>query len=246
MIETAMIMAAGRGERMRPITDTLPKPLVMVGGRTMLDRAIDGLEAAGVRRIVVNTQYRAGQIRDHLAQRGWHKTDLVVIDEGDEALETGGGVVNALPHLGKKPFFVVNADTIWIDGSTPMLSRLTDHWRDEWQGLLLLHPTDAAKGDAAMRDFYLDDLFCPRRPVPDHVPALTYAGVQIVSPRLFDNPPSRRFSTNILWDRAAAINSLGGMVHDGAWYHIGTPQGLARAEADFLHNPLLKTGLSNG
>ena len=239
MPSTAMIMAAGRGERLRPITDTLPKPLVPVGGRAMLDRAIDGLAAAGVSRIVVNVQYRAEQIRQHLATR--HDADFVIIDEGAEALETGGGVVNALPHLGPHPFFVVNADAVCLDGPTPMLKRLADAWRDD-EALLLLHPTHLARGDTPTRDFYLDNNDCPCRPVPDGANALTYAGVQMVSPRLFRDPPGRRFSTNLLWDRAAANNSLRGMVHDGEWYHIGTPDGLARAEQDFM----MMAGLIDG
>lgn len=234
--DTAMIMAAGRGVRMRPLTDTIPKPLVPVAGRTMLDRAIDRLVAAQVSRIVINVQYLGDLIRQQVARRD--DADFIIIDEGDTALETGGGVVNALPNLGQKPFFVVNADSVWVDGPVPMLARLTSAWQARHDiapctAMLLLHRSEQARGDAPGRDFWLDQAGVPARPVPDGGQAYTYAGVQLASPDLFRDPPGRQFSTNILWNRAAQSGQLAAMVHDGLWFHIGTPEGLNRAEADF-------------
>jgi len=230
--KTAMIMAAGQGVRMRPITDHIPKPLVSVAGRTMIDRAIDRLVAVGVLHIVVNIQYRGDQIRDHLAGRD--DVRITLIDEGDAALETGGGVVNALPVLGDKPFFIVNADSVWIDGPVPMLERLGHAWQPGIESVLLLHPADDARGDPASRDFYLDVRGAPMRPVPDDVVAYTFAGVQLASPTLFRDPPAKAFSTNVVWNRAQQTCTLRALVHDGIWYHIGTVPGLERAEVDFL------------
>jgi MurNAc alpha-1-phosphate uridylyltransferase len=223
----AMVLAAGLGMRMRPITLTLPKPLVPVAGRTMLDRVLDHLDHAGARRKVVNLHWLGETIRSHLDGR----SDIVFSAE-PELLETGGGVARALPLLGAAPFFVCNADIIWTDSAEPALSRLARAFDpDRMDGLLLLTPTATAFGYEGQGDFHLGgDGRLSRRKTGETTPLL-FAGVQILHPRLFEDQPGGAFSLNLLYDRAIASDRLFGVVHDGGWYHIGTPPALAEAEA---------------
>jgi Nucleoside-diphosphate-sugar pyrophosphorylase involved in lipopolysaccharide biosynthesis/translation initiation factor 2B, gamma/epsilon subunits (eIF-2Bgamma/eIF-2Bepsilon) len=223
----AMVLAAGLGLRMRPITETIPKPLVEVAGRTMLDRALDHLAAAGVGHLVVNTHWLAGKVAAHLAGR-----PDVTLSHEDELLETGGGVARALPHLGARPFYVVNSDIVWTDGATPALKRLADAWDDaRMDGLLLLQRTATAVGYEGAGDFFLDPQGVPRRRRDREVAPLLFSGVQILSPRLFREAPGGKFSLNVLYDRALEDGRLYGIVHDGRWYHVGTPDALPRVEA---------------
>ncbi len=222
---TGMVLAAGRGERLRPITDTLPKPLVKIDDRTLLDHAIDRLVEAGVERIVVNVHYRPEQIEDHLGRR--HDVEIVISRE-ETALETGGGVAHALPLLGDHPFFVVNGDSLWLNGKTGALQRLADAFDPaEVDAALLLQRTSSAVGyDGERGDFMLDQLGRPRRRTDAEVAPYLFAGVQLLSPALFADVPAGPFSLNRIYDRAAASGRLLGIVHDGEWYHVGTPDGL--------------------
>lgn len=223
----AMVLAAGLGLRMRPITNHTPKPLVSVGGRTMLDRALDHVAKAGVTEIVVNTHWLAERIRAHLAGRPG-----ITLSHEDELLETGGGVAKALPHLGEQPFYVVNSDIIWSDGGvTPALTRLAEAWDESrMDALLLLQRTATATGYDGRGDFFLDSSGVPRRPKPFEVAPLLFSGVQILSPRLFRDAPSGKFSLNVLYNRALDDGRLFGIVHDGRWFHVGTPEALPEVE----------------
>ena len=223
----AMVLAAGLGLRMRPITDTIPKPLVSVGGRTMLDRALDHLDRAGVTRKVVNSHWLGEKIAAHLADRA----DIALSPEST-LLETGGGVAQALPLLGDGPFYVVNSDIIWTDGPQgSALLRLARAWDDaRMDALLLLQPTATALGYDGAGDFFLNEDAIPvRRGQKDSAPLL-FSGVQILSPRLFAQAPAGKFSLNLLYDRALAAGRLAGLVHDGRWYHVGTPAALPQVE----------------
>jgi len=225
--KTAMVLAAGLGLRMRPITLTLPKPLVSVAGRTMLDRALDHLSAAGVAKMVVNTHWLGECVVAHLAGR-----DTITILHEEVLLETGGGVANALPHLGPDPFYVANSDIIWTDGAVPALDRLAAAWDEtRMDALLLLQPTASAVGYEGRGDFFLDSTGIPRRRHDREVAPLLFAGVQILHPRLFEGAPSGKFSLNVLFDRALEEGRLFGIVHDGRWFHVGTPDALPEVEA---------------
>jgi len=223
----AMVLAAGLGLRMRPITLTLPKPLVPVAGRTMLDRVLDHLDQVEAGRKVVNLHWLGETIRSHLDGR----QDIVFSHE-PELLETGGGVAKALPLLGADPFFVCNADMVWTDEGEPALDRLARAFDPgRMDGLLLLQPVERAFGYDGQGDFdRLADGRLARRK-PDQTSPLMFAGVQILHPRLFDGHPGGAFSLNLLYDKAIAAGRLFGLVHDGGWYHIGTPPALAEAEA---------------
>lgn len=223
----AMVLAAGLGMRMRPITEHTPKPLVMVAGRTMLDRALDHLAAVGTTDLVVNTHWLAGCIEAHLAGRA-----TITLSHEETLLETGGGVTKALPHLGAAPFYVVNSDIIWTDGATPALKRLAEFWDDgRMDALLLMQPTATAMGYDGDGDFFLDANGLPRRRRDREVAPLLFSGVQILSPRLFRDAPSGKFSLNVLYDRALEDGRLFGIVHDGRWYHVGTPDALPEVES---------------
>jgi MurNAc alpha-1-phosphate uridylyltransferase len=218
-----MIMGAGLGTRMRPLTDDRPKPLVMVGGRTLIDHAIDRLAAAGVTRIVVNLHYKAAMLRAHLEQR--RDVTILFSDESEGLLDTGGGVVKAMPLLGAEPFFVLNSDSIWIETGSPALAAMQAHWdSDRMDGLLLLAEMATATGYEGAGDFVLEaDGRVARARGRNETPH-AYPGVQIVHPRLFADAPAGAFSTNILWDRAIAKGRLFGMMLHGVWIHVGTPQ----------------------
>lgn len=230
MPQSAMIFAAGLGTRMRPLTNTLPKPLVEVAGRTILDRILDRVDAAGVAKAVVNTHHLAEKVESHLKKR---TSPAIVISRETELLETGGGVVKALPMLGPDPFFVMNGDVLWTDGASDTLRRLARNWSDgEMDALLLLHPVVGARDYRGAGDFFLDQLGHIRRRNPREVAPFVFTGVQILHPRLFEGSPSGRFSLNLLYNRAIEATRLYGIVHDGDWFHIGTPESLARVAAE--------------
>jgi MurNAc alpha-1-phosphate uridylyltransferase len=223
-----MIMAAGFGTRMRPLTDDRPKPLVMVRGRTLLDHALDRLVAAGVTMVVINLHYRAQQVKDHLAKR--RDLDIRYSME-DEILGTGGGVVKALPMFEEESFFILNSDSVWVEGYVSPLSAMQRMWEPErMDGLLLLAPMTTAMGYEGRGDFLLDANGHIAR-VPERTSSpFAYPGVQIVHPRLFADAPEGSFSTNVMWDRAIAKGRLYGLRLEGVWIHVGTPQ--AREEAE--------------
>jgi MurNAc alpha-1-phosphate uridylyltransferase len=227
MIRSAMILAAGRGERMRPLTDVTPKPLIEVAGRSMLDRALDRLLEHGVRNVVINVHHLGEQIARHVGAGRAH------IVREERLLETGGSVKNALSLLGDEPFFVLNGDGLWTDGPTPMLKRLETFWNAErMDALLLLHPIDKAIGREAgdRGDYFLDAGGKARHRGDSAAAPFLFASVSICDARLFRNAPDGPFSLLRLWNRAQAAGHLYGLVHDGRWFHVGTPQALAEAE----------------
>lgn len=228
MIERAMVLAAGLGKRMRPLTDDRPKPLVELAGRTLLDRGLAHLRAAGIDRFVVNSHYKAEMIAAHL--RG---QDGITLSPEKDLLETGGGVKLALPHLGKKAFFVVNSDAVWTDGATPAITRMMRAWDEAaMDALLLLVPMPAIAGAAIddLGDYHMEPDGQARRRGENEVAPFLFGGVQILHPRLFDGAPDGAFSLNLLYDRAQDAGRLYGLRHDGEWFHVGTPRELEEAE----------------
>jgi MurNAc alpha-1-phosphate uridylyltransferase len=222
-----MILAAGRGERMRPLTDTTPKPLIPVAGVCMLDRAMERLKDHGVRNVVINVHHLGEQIAHHMGGGRAH------IVREEHLLETGGSVKNALPLLGDEPFFVLNGDGLWTDGPTPMLKRLEAAWDPvRMDALLLLHPLTAAIGrEASDRGaYFLDDTGKARHRGAETAAPFLFASVSVCDARLFRCSPDGPFSLVKLWHRAQAAGHLHGLVHDGRWFHVGTPQALAEAE----------------
>jgi len=226
-VRRAMVLAAGRGKRLRPLTDDRPKPLVAVAGRPLIDRVLDALAAAGVAECVVNVRYRAEMIAAHLAAR---RRPLVTLSPETEPLETGGGVARALAKLGSDPVFVVNADVLWDDAGTPALARLAEAWRDDLDALLLLVPRAAALGYDGPGDFDRDPAGRLTRRRDGATAAFVFAGVQILHPRLFAGAPEGAFSLNLLYDRAIAAGRARGLGHRGRWFHVGTPAAHAEAE----------------
>ncbi len=228
-IKNAMILAAGRGTRLRPLTDTMPKPLVAINGRCLLDRILDRLAMYGIETVVLNLHYRGDMIADHLAHRS--RPAWKTIRE-KTLLETGGGIKNALPHLGGDPFFVINGDILWKEGPESCLTHLAQHWDGRRMDcLLLLQPAAQAIGYDGPGDFFLDQNGIPRRRQEREVAPYVFAGIQILHPRLFKDSPSEPFSVNLLLDRAIASGRLRGTTHLGSWYHVGTPQSLAETTA---------------
>ncbi len=229
-IQQAMVLAAGKGMRMRPLTDKRPKPLVEVGGRAMIDLVLDRLAAAGVERAVVNLYHLGEQIEEHLKDRG---TPRICFSREETLLETGGGVRQALHHFGNDAFFVVNGDVVWLDGLEPALLRLAKAWDDQsMDALLLLHPTAHALGYEGLGDFLLDPLGRLKRRQERQIAPFIFAGLQILHPRLFEDTPDGAFSLNVLYDRAIENDRLKGLRHDGEWFHVGTTEALRQVEEE--------------
>lgn len=229
----AMVLAAGRGERMRPLTDGTPKPLIEVRGRSMIDRVLDRLEAAGVAEVVINLHHLGDMVQEHLTGR---KRPKVKFSVEVDLLETGGGVTKALPLLGAAPFFVLNGDMVWLDGGTPALERLAAAWDEStMDALLLLQPTASAHGYEGIGDFFMTPEGRLRRRREREVAPYLFAGIQIFHPRLFQDVPEGSFSLNLLYDRAIESERLWGLRHDGEWFHVGTPEALEEVE-DALHH----------
>ncbi len=223
MPKSAMVLAAGLGTRMRPISDTMPKPLVEIAGQTLLDHAIDRLALVGVELVVVNVHYKAEMVIARLVARDRPRIE---ISREDELLETGGGVARALPLLGEC-FFVVNGDVLWLDGKEHALSRLAAAFDPaRMDAVLLFQRTTNAVGYEGSGDYFLDSLGVPRRRGEREIAPFLFSGVQLLHRRLFDGIAERRFSLNLLYDRAERAGRLTAIVHDGEWYHIGTPDGL--------------------
>lgn len=227
-----MVMAAGVGKRMRPLTATRPKPLVEVRGRALIDHVFDRLRAAGVQRAVVNVHYLADAMEAHLRHRV-HDIEVIVSDERAQLLETGGGIVRALPLLGDEPFIVVNGDNLWLDGPTDAIRQLAGRWDDAaMDALLLMVPYARAHNHNGQGDFHLaaDGRITGRRK-PGRVAPFVYTGVQIVSPRLIRDWPEGPFSTNLFWNRAIAAGRAYGLVHQGLWSEVNVPAAVGRTEA---------------
>jgi N-acetyl-alpha-D-muramate 1-phosphate uridylyltransferase len=228
MMKKAMVLAAGLGTRMRPLTDTLPKPLVRVGGRTMLDHNLDKLEKAGVETAIVNVHYLGEQIISHLAGR--EKPSITLSDEREALLDSGGGILNVLPTFGAEPFFTLNADTIWIDGPRQNLERMASMFDPESMDvLLLLAPAVTSIGWGNKGDFLLGQDGRVRRPEKGEVAPFAYTGVAILKPQSFAGKP-KVFSLNTIFDEAAAAERLFGLRLDGVFMHIGTVEALHEAE----------------
>ena len=222
--DTAMLMAAGLGKRMRPLTATMPKPLVRVAGRPLIDRALDRLEEAGVAKAVVNVHYLADAIEAHLSVRQ-RQPAIAFSDEREHLLETGGGMVKAATDgLLPDPFFACNADSVWLDGPRNAFADLTARWDPERMDALLLVVTHArAYNFDGSGDFYMDGSGQLKRKLPGRIAPFIYTGIQLVSQRLLRDAPEGKFSTNILWDRAIAEGRLFGVAFTGQWYEVGTP-----------------------
>jgi MurNAc alpha-1-phosphate uridylyltransferase len=229
----AMILAAGLGTRMRPLTAHTAKPMLALQGRPLLDHALDRLTEAGVAQVVVNTHWQADVVEAHLAARIAGPRITVLREE--TLRNTGGAVSAALAAgvLGDAPFFVVNGDSFWLDGPTPTLARLADSMAiEDADAVLLLQRGAQVASEVGAGDFALDEWGIPRRPLENEQVPYIFAGVQILSARLFQDAPATPFSMNLIWDRAIAAGRLRAIVHDGLWFHLSTPPDLARAEAE--------------
>ncbi len=237
MPDTAMVLAAGLGKRMRPITDHLPKPLIRIAGRAMIDHAFDRVAEAGIRRVVVNVHYLAGQVEAHLAGR--MMPFIAISDERGQLLETAGGIRKALPLIGDRPFLVFNSDSLWIDagaarGERSNMRRLLAAWEPERMDILLLLADRAMSlGYEGRGDFALEPGGSLRRRQGEESVPFVYAGVAILKPELFIDLPEGPCSLNLLFDRAQARRRLKGVVLDGEWLHVGTPEAIAPAERRF-------------
>ena len=232
IVDTAMIMAAGLGTRMRPLTENKPKPLVQVAGKTLLDHVLDKVRQAGVSNVVVNVHYLPDQIEEHLARHA-QELQVAISDERDLLMETGGGLVQAEHLIDADPFFCLNSDAIWTEGaSADALTRLADAWDSQkMDGLLLIVPRERAYQHSGKGDFFLDEEGrLIRRGYHDSAPWV-FTGNQLISHRLLRDAPEGPFSTNLFWDRAIQEGRLYGLVHHGDWYDIGSPQAIAPAEA---------------
>jgi N-acetyl-alpha-D-muramate 1-phosphate uridylyltransferase len=230
MPKSAIVLAAGLGTRMRPYNGNIPKPLVAVGGKSLIDYALDRLAEAGVVRAVVNVHYMAEVLEQHLAPRV--KPQIVISDERGMLLGTGGGIANALPKLDSAPFFLVNSDTLWLDGVKPNFARLAEAFDSgTMDALLLLAPTSGSIGYQGSGDYaMLADGRLQRRTGRETVPHV-YAGASILAPALFGGAPAGEFPLTLLFDRAGERGRLFGLPLEGRWMHVGTPEAVAEAEA---------------
>lgn len=229
-LDTAMVLAAGLGTRMAPASKTLPKPLVVLDGRTLIDRVLDRLAAAGIAKAVVNVHHKADQIEAQLKSRTAPK--ITISDERDALLDTGGGVKKALPLLGRKAFLVHNSDSVWIEGVGANLLRLVEAWDDgRMDCLLLLALASGSVGYQGRGDFVFEsDGRIGRRKSEQQIVPFAFTGVSIAHPRLFDGSPDGKFSMNRVWDQAIERGRAFGLRMEGIWMHVGTPEALAQAE----------------
>jgi MurNAc alpha-1-phosphate uridylyltransferase len=228
-ITRAMIMAAGLGTRMRPLTDNRPKPLVEVGRRALIDHAIDRLVSAGVTTIVVNIHHHAEMLRAHLAHR--KDAEFIISDESDSLLDSGGGIKKALALFKDEPFFTHNSDSVWVEGAGSALKRMQARWNpDTMDSLMLVAATVNALCYEGRGDFMMDAEGKLTRVPEQRIAPFVWIGVQILHPRLFDGAPSGKFSINPLWDRAIARGRLFGTRLDGTWMHIDRPDAVKDAE----------------
>lgn len=231
--KTAMVLAAGLGTRMRPLTEHTPKPLVPVAGKPLIDWTLDALEQFGIRHIIVNTAYLAEQVEAHLAKR---TTSRIEISREPEPLETGGGIFRALPLIGSEPFLVVNSDIIWRDGNVPALSRLASSWDSaQMDALLLLQSVREATGYRGPGDFFLNAQGRLKPRAQEEEAPYVFAGVHILNPGLFEGAPNGAFPLGMIFRKQPMedghFKRLHGLVHDGKWLHIGDMDGIRQAEA---------------
>jgi N-acetyl-alpha-D-muramate 1-phosphate uridylyltransferase len=226
--DTAMVMAAGLGKRMRPLTASQPKPMVRVAGKPLIDHTLDRLAEAGVAKAVVNVHYLADSLEAHLKERA--KPKVTISDERDLLLETGGGMTKALPHL-PDPFFCLNADNIWLEGPRDAFADLSQLWNaDEMDALLLVVPHARASNFRGLGDFHMDPVGRLKRRLPGRVAPFIYTGIQLVSHRLLRDAPEGPFGTMVLWERAIAEGRLYGAAFTGRWFEVGTPEAIKPTE----------------
>ena len=229
----AMVLAAGLGERMRPLTDERPKPLLELRRQALIDAILDQLDAAGVSQVVVNVHYLGHMIEAHLRPR---ERPRIALSQEETRLETGGGVRQALPLLGTDPFYVINGDVSWLDGRTPALRRMADAWDEaRMDALLLVHPTAVTLGYEGLGDYVLSPDGRLRRRREREVAPFVFAGIQILHPRLFEGAPDGAFSLNLIYDKAEGAGRLQGLRHDGEWFHLSTPDQLRQVEDALSH-----------
>lgn len=232
---TAMVMAAGLGKRMRPLTATRPKPLIDVAGKTLLDHTLDRLHAAGVEKAVVNVHYLADALEAHLRRRADGPT-ILLSDERAQLLETGGGLMHAKDLIDADPFLCVNSDNLWVDGPVNALRLLASRWDDaHMDALLLVVPQARAHNNSGPGDFHMDPLGRLSRRKPGKVAPFVFTGIQMLSKRLLTDAPQGSFSTNIFWDRAIAQGRCFSLVHQGLWFDVGTPEAIPATEAFLAH-----------
>lgn len=226
---TAMVLAAGLGLRMRPLTEATAKPLLPLGGRPLIDHALDHLVGVGVETVVVNAFWQTDRLAAHLAGR---TRPRIILRRETTLLDTGGGVRAALDVLGEAPFYVVNGDAFWLNGPRPALTRLAEAFDPgQLDAVLLVYRTAHVHAEVGLGDFMVDKLGRPRRRGEREVVPYLYAGVQLVSPALFAGAPDGPFSMNLLWDRAIAADRVRAVVHDGLWFHLSTPDDLSDAKS---------------
>jgi MurNAc alpha-1-phosphate uridylyltransferase len=230
-IESAMVMAAGLGKRMRPLTATRPKPLVRVAGKPLIDHAFERIADAGIGHVVVNVHYLADALEAHLRGGQWPFA-IDVSDERSALLETGGGLVKAAPMLRGEPILCANSDNIWTDGPRNAIDMLAERWDDAtMDALLLVVPQARANGHAGRGDFHMDPVGRLTRRQPGKIAPFVFTGVQLFSRRLLVDPPAGAFSTMVFWERAIAKGRLFGMSHGGSWFDVGSPASIPIVEA---------------
>lgn len=230
-VDTAMIMAAGKGTRMMPLTADRPKPLVEVNGVALLDHVLEHLRAAGVGKVVINAHYLADMVEQHMAAKA-SDMDVALSDERGLLLDTGGGLMHALPLIGDDPFLCVNADNWWTDTQDNAFTRLMHHWdNDTMDVLMLVIPLEQARNTQGIGDFDMDDDGRLSRRKGGAKGAYVWTGIQLLSKRLIIDPPSEVFSTNIFWDRAIASGRCFGLKHEGLWFDVGYPAAIEATEA---------------
>jgi N-acetyl-alpha-D-muramate 1-phosphate uridylyltransferase len=233
--DTAMVMAAGLGKRMRPLTATRPKPLVEVAGKPLIDHVLGHLRTAGVKKIVVNVHYLADALEAHLKTKA-ADFDVQISDERGVLLETGGGLIHAEPMISADPFLVVNSDNFWVDGPADTIRLLASHWREgEMDALLLLVPQARAGNHSGQGDFHMSADGQLSRRQKGKVAPFVFTGIQMISKRLLRDAPAGAFSTNILWDRAIEEGRCFGAVHQGLWFDVGSPAAIPATEQALRH-----------
>jgi MurNAc alpha-1-phosphate uridylyltransferase len=231
---SAMILAAGRGTRMLPLTERIPKPMLVISGMTVLDMAIDHLFEAGVGRVVINASHLASKIENHINQRNDKR---LIINREEQPLETGGGVKKALPHLGTGAFYVINGDSVWMAGMKCPLLRLAESWDPKTMDVLLMvAPLSNVASFEGLGDFTMTQLGKLSRRKEKTVAPFVYMGISIINPDVLSEAPRGSFSLNWVYDRAIESDRLHGIVHDGLWYHISTPSDLELARNRFLND----------
>jgi len=229
--DTAMVMAAGLGKRMRPLTATRPKPLIELNGQPLIDHVLDRLRAAGVTKAVVNVHYLADSLEAHLKAKAGD-LDITISDERDLLLETGGGLVRAAPMIGCDPFFAINSDNYWVDGPSDTLRLLASQWDEAaMDALLLLVPQARAYNHSGIGDFHMDRFGRLQRRGRSKVAPYVFTGIQLVSKRLLRDAPEGPFSTNVLWNRGIEEGRCFGAVHQGLWFDVGTPAAVRATES---------------